>query len=210
VFAGQEQQLDIRFRGIEVLENYARSGRGCLLIGAHLGSFEIIRALGLLQSGYRIKALVYAEGTPLISSIYQKLNPELFKDIIYMGNAGSLLGLDEHARRGGMIALLGDRSMQNNKRTRCLFFGEPAWFPEAPARLSRILDMPLVLFFCLQRGDGRYEVCFEHLADPPQVAGNELDAAYHSIMQRYAERLQHYCRMAPFNWFNFYDFWQSD
>jgi Predicted acyltransferase len=26
-------------------------------------------------------------------------------------------------------------------------------------------------------------------------------------MRRYAARLEHYCREAPFNWFNFYDFW---
>jgi predicted LPLAT superfamily acyltransferase len=29
-------------------------------------------------------------------------------------------------------------------------------------------------------------------------------------MQRYADRLEHYCRLAPYNWFNFHDFWQSD
>jgi predicted LPLAT superfamily acyltransferase len=27
-------------------------------------------------------------------------------------------------------------------------------------------------------------------------------------LKRYAQRLEHYCRMAPYNWFNFYDFWK--
>ncbi|MGZ8160183.1 MAG: LpxL/LpxP family acyltransferase [Methylobacter sp.] len=210
IFAGQDQRLDIRIQGLEVLDSYARSKRGCLLVGAHLGSFEIIRAVGKLRSGYRIKALVYGEGTPRITGLYQRLNPSLFEDIIYMGSAGSLVGLDEHAHQNGIIALLGDRSVHASKRVRCEFFGEPAWFPEAPALLSRILDMPVVLFFCLHRGDGRYEVRFEHLADPPQVDRHEREAAVHGIMQRYANRLEHYCRLAPYNWFNFYDFWQSD
>ncbi|MDO9162289.1 MAG: lipid A biosynthesis acyltransferase [Methylococcaceae bacterium] len=207
MFAGQGQRLDIRMHGLEVLDTYTQSGRGCLLVGAHLGSFEIIRAVGLLQSDYRIKALVYGEGTPRITSLYQKLNPSLFKDIIYMGDVGSLIGLDEHAHQGGIIALMGDRSVHSNKQVRCEFFGEPAWFPEAPALLSRILDMPLVLFFCLHQGDGRYEVRFEHLADPQRVSRHEREAAVHNIMQNYASRLEHYCRLAPYNWFNFYDFW---
>jgi predicted LPLAT superfamily acyltransferase len=210
IFAGQDQQLDIRMHGLEVLNSYARSGRGCLLVGGHLGSFEIVRAVGLLQSGFRIKALVYGEGTPRITGLFRKLNPSLFEDIIYMGGVGSLVGLDEHAHQGGIIALLGDRSVHAGKRIRCQFFGESAWFPQAPAQLSRILDMPMVLFFCLHRGDGRYDVWFEHLADPPQVARNERDAAIHGIMQHYADRLEHYCRLAPYNWFNFYDFWKSD
>ncbi len=208
LFAGQDQQLDIRMQGMEVLDSYARSGRGCLLVGAHLGSFEIARAVGLLRKEYRIKALVYGEGTPRITGLYQKLNPSFFDDIIYMGGVESLLGLDEYAHQGGIIALLGDRSVHASKRIRCEFFGEPAWFPEAPVLLSRILDMPLVMFFCLHRGDGRYEVRFEHLADPPRVVRNEREAAVHGIMQSYANRLEHYCRQAPYNWFNFYDFWQ--
>jgi predicted LPLAT superfamily acyltransferase len=207
IFAGQEQKLDIRIHGLDVLDSYVRSGHGCLLVGAHLGSFEIIRAVGLLRSGYRIKALVYGEGTPHITGLYRKLNPSLFNDIIYMGSVGSLVGLDEYKQEGGIIALLGDRSVHTNKRIRCEFFGAPAWFPEAPAMLSRILDMPLVLFFCLNMGDGRYEVWFEHLADPPRVDRHKREAAAHVIMQRYASRLEHYCRLAPYNWFNFYDFW---
>jgi predicted LPLAT superfamily acyltransferase len=210
MFAGQGQRLDIRIQGLEVLDSYARSEHGCLLVGAHLGSFEIVRAVGRLRSGYRIKALIYGEGTPRIASLYRKLNPSLFEDIIYMGGVGSLMGIDEHARQGGIIALLGDRSVHAGKRSRCQFFGEPAWFPEAPAQLARILDMPVVLFFCLHRGDGRYDVWFEHLATPHTVTGNERKAAVHGIMQRYAGRLEHYCRLAPYNWFNFYDFWQSN
>lgn len=210
IFAGQGQQLTIRIHGQEVLDSYAQSGRGCLLVGAHLGSFEIIRAVGVLQSQYAIKALVYGEGTPRIAGLFQKLNPALFKDIIYMGDVGSLVGLEQHAKQGGIIALMGDRSVQASKRIRCEFFGEPAWFPEAPALLSRILDMPLVLFFCLHRGDGCYEVWFEHLADPMQCLRHQREAASHDIMQHYAKRLEHYCRLAPYNWFNFYNFWQAD
>ena len=89
IFAGQGQRLDIRIQGLDVLDSYVRSGRGCLLVGAHFGSFEIARAVGVLGSGYPIKALVYGKGTPRIAGMYKKLNPSLFKDIINMGDTGS-------------------------------------------------------------------------------------------------------------------------
>jgi predicted LPLAT superfamily acyltransferase len=210
VFAGQDHRLDLRVHGLEVLEQYAGSGRSCLLVGAHLGGWEIVRAVGRLRRGFRVKALVYGERTPLITGLFRKLNPALFEDIVYMGEPGSLVGLDEHAREGSLIAILGDRSMHGDKRVRCDFLGEPAWFPEAPALLSRILDVPLVLFVCLHRGDGCYDVWFEHLAEPPRGPRGERDRAVRETMQRYARRLEHYCRLAPYNWFNFHDFWQSD
>ena len=127
-----------------------------------------------------------------------------------MGSGGSLIGLEQHARQGRVIALMGDRSVKTGKRIRCDFFGQQAWFPQAPALLSEILDMPLVLFFCLRRADGCYEVWFEHLSDPSGVKRCDREAAVQDIMQRYAYRLEYYCRMAPYNWFNFYDFWQLD
>jgi predicted LPLAT superfamily acyltransferase len=145
IFAGQGRRLDIRIQGLEVLDSYARSGRGCLLVGAHLGSFEIVRAVGLLRGEYLIKALVYGEGTPLISGLFQKLNPSLFEDIIYMGGVGSLVGLDEHAHQGGIIALLGDRSVHASKRVSCEFFGKPAWFPETR---SYFPEFSICLWFC--------------------------------------------------------------
>ena len=35
----------------------------------------------------------------------------------------------------------------------------------------------------------------------------ERGALVEDAMRRYVERLEHYCRGAPFNWFNFYDYW---
>ncbi|CAL1240024.1 lipid A biosynthesis acyltransferase [Candidatus Methylocalor cossyra] len=210
VFVGQDRHLDFRVHGLEVLERYGCAGQGCLLVGAHLGSFEILRALGRIRAGLRIKALVHGESTPRIAGLFRKLNPELFDDIVPVGVASSLLALREHAERGGMVALLGDRSLSSDKRVRCRFFGEPAWFPQAPALLAQILQLPMVAFFCLRRGEARYEVWFELLAAPEAESQGPRPGRVVELMQRYAERLEHYCRLAPYNWFNFYDFWHGE
>lgn len=210
VVSNRDRCLTLRVHGLEVLERYGETGAGCLLIGAHLGSFEIIRALGRTRRGLRVKAMMYDAATPQITSFYRTLNPALFEDIIPLGGAGNLIGLDRFIAQGGLLALLGDRCVSGDKRVQCRFFGEPVWLPQTPVVLSQVLQAPLVLFLCLHTGWGRYELYFEHLAEYHPVPRNEREAEARRIMQRYAERLEHYCRLAPYNWFNFHDVWQTD
>ncbi len=208
VLSGQDHRLTIEVHGLDVLERFASHGRGCLLVGSHLGSFEIIRAVGRTRRGLRVKALMYGEATPQITRLYRSLNPALHEDIIPVGGPATLLGLDEFVADGGLLALLGDRCVSGDKRLQCTFFGEPAWFPQTPLVLSQILKAPMMLFVCLHTGWGRYEVYFEDLADYHPLARPERQSQAGQVMQRYAERLEHYCRKAPYNWFNFHDVWQ--
>ena len=35
------------------------------------------------------------------------------------------------------------------------------------------------------------------------------DALIEQSVRSYVARLEHYCRLAPYNWFNFYDYWEK-
>lgn len=207
VFADRDEFFQIRIHGFDLLERLITDKQGFLLVGAHVGSFEILRGLGLRHKGLSVKALVYGENSPKINAIFRTLNPDLFKDIVYVGSASALLGLDEHVARGGVVALLGDRSVHGEKRVLCRFLGEEAWFPAAPVLLANLFKVPVILFVCLHKGDARYDVHFELLADRVAFSRDERDEKIRECMQHYADRLEHYCREAPYNWFNFYDFW---
>jgi predicted LPLAT superfamily acyltransferase len=209
VFAERDEFFRIQIHGFDLLERLITDKRGFLLVGAHVGSFEILRGLGLRHKGLSVKALVYGENSPKINAIFRTLNPGLFRDIIPVGTPNALLGLDEHIARGGVVALLGDRSVHGEKRVLCRFLGEQAWFPAAPVLLASLFKVPIVLFFCLHKGDARYEVHFELLAERVECPRKDRDEIIRKHMQAYADRLEHYCRQAPYNWFNFYDFWDK-
>ncbi|BBA34787.1 lipid A biosynthesis acyltransferase [Methylocaldum marinum] len=209
VFAERDEFFRIRIHGFDLLERLIADKRGFLLVGAHVGSFEILRGLGLRHKGLSVKALVYGENSPKINAIFRTLNPALFKDIVPVGTPNALLGLDEHISLGGVVALLGDRSVHGEKRVLCRFLGEQAWFPAAPVLLANLFKVPIVLFFCLHKGDARYEVHFELLAERVECPRKDRDEIIRKHMQAYADRLEHYCRRAPYNWFNFYDFWDK-
>ena len=59
------------------------------------------------------------------------------------------------------------------------------------------------------RGGNRYDIHFETLADFSAVDRRGRSLAVQAAMVRYAELLEQYCYKAPYNWFNFFDFWKT-
>jgi predicted LPLAT superfamily acyltransferase len=70
------------------------------------------------------------------------------------------------------------------------------------------MKVPVVLCFGLYRGGNRYDLHFELFAHSLEIERRQREASLRDVIQRYADRLAHYARTAPYNWFNFYDFWQ--
>ncbi len=92
------------------------------------------------------------------------------------------------------------------------FLGQDAPFGVGPLRLAMLLRQRVFFMTALFRGGNRYEVRFEPLADFSQRAGdaNERDAQLHAALAAYVARLEALCVEAPYNWFNFHDFWSED
>ena len=211
VFVGRSDFLGLDVQGFNLLQAQLDKGEGCLLLGAHFGSFELLRGLGLTRQHLPIKALVYQDNSPIVRTLFQHLNPSLAAQVINIGAADSLVGVDQHVGQGGMLAILGDRSiLLGGKRVRCEFLGEPAWFPAAPTLLAHLLKVPVIFFYCLRLGPGRYSIRFERFAERIELPRQNRDAAIAEWVRRYAAKLEQHCRLAPYNWFNFYDFWSQE
>jgi predicted LPLAT superfamily acyltransferase len=103
--------------------------------------------------------------------------------------------------------MLGDRGLFDGSHVLVPFFGAPAAFPTAPFRIAAMFGRPVVLMVALYRGGNRYDLHFERLLDAPKLERATRDATVRQWAELYASRIEHYCRLAPYNWFNFYDFW---
>lgn len=209
LLAGQGRHFDNDIRGLDVLKERLARGRGCLLLGSHLGSFEIVRAIGLAQRDVETKILMYEQHTPMIRDLFRALNPAVADSVIQSGSPNTMLQVKECLDRGGVVGILADRLLKQDRATPCRFFGQPARFPAGTMWLASILKVPVILFFGLYRGGNRYEVHFELFADEVTIDRRHRDQEVQQWTQRYADRLEHYCRLAPDNWFNFYDFWEE-
>lgn len=205
----QLDPFDIQFHGLDLLDRELAKGQGCVLLGAHLGSFEVLRAVGLFRRQLDIRVLMDEQNAPMVRSLIQELNPAVAGTVIQVGGVETMLQVKECLDRGGIVGVMGDRVTQNDRTIACKFFGREARFPTGPIRLAQVTRSPLMLFFGLYRGGNRYEIHLESfsLEATPSHDRREVDVT--GALQRYADRLEDFCRRAPENWFNFYDFWDE-
>ena len=208
LFNDQYGQFDVRVHNEDIVRDMTVRGDGCFLLGAHMGSFEIVRALGRFNTAARISLVMYEENARKFNSVLGAINPRLNLQVISLGRIDSMLKVDAALRQGDIVGMLGDRTFQGEGTVACEFLGEQARFPTGPFRLAAMLKRPLVLMFGLYRGGNRYDIHFERLVETWQQPGLSRDEILDRAMRRYAARLEHYCRDAPYNWYNFYDFWR--
>ena len=209
LLSGRFDQLEIRIHNLEVLLERARDGRGCILLGSHLGSFEVLRALAVKQSDLRVKVLMYPNHNQTITRLLDALDPAVAETVIPLGTPDVLLRLHEALEDHSMVGILGDRVTANDRQVSCRFLGAEARFPAGPVLIAAATGAPVVLFFGLYRGGRRYDVHFELLAERIQIDRQQRMPAAQAWTQRYVERLEFHARAAPYNWFNFYDFWDD-
>jgi predicted LPLAT superfamily acyltransferase len=181
--------------------------RGCVLIGSHLGSFEALRLMAQAKQKLPIKILMYPEHNQMLLRILTELNPDMQESIIPLGRPDTLIRAREAVEQGAIVSLLGDRIADSGKTVSCRFTGKPTAFPQGPVLLASLLKVPVFLFFGLYLGDNRYQLHIELFAEEIRLARGERERDIQRWTQCYAERLEYYARQAPYNWFNFYDFW---
>lgn len=207
---GTVDALEINRTGTKALEAQVATGKGAFLLGAHLGSMDAMRAEGENQR-LPVSVVGHFENARMINSVLEALNPELSSRVIHAGRDPIELALTLRDRisEGGLIALTADRVGMNDKYIEVDFFGAPAAFSTGPFILAAVLKCPIYLVFGLYFEPNRYELFCEPFADRIDLPRGDRQEALRTVVSRYAERLETYCLRAPNNWFNFFDFWQS-
>jgi len=201
--------LDVAFHNQEPLVQLLEQKRGCLLLGSHLGSFEVLRALGarLPQTGLRV--LMHETHNQQITRFLNHLNPQIASTVIPIGHPDTMLRVKEDLEAGRMVGLLGDRVMGEDKKTSCTFLGEPAEFPLSPAVIALALKVPVYIFFGLYTGSNRYEIHFECLTEALDIKRPQRAEITRELTCRYSSRLEYWAKKYPMNWFNYYDYWHT-
>jgi predicted LPLAT superfamily acyltransferase len=206
------QRFDIRTHGVEQLLDALDKQRGIFLFGSHVGSFEVLRVFSQLKPEVQVRAVLDMQQTPMMTSALAYLNPTLAAGIINARKDGTQTALEikEALDQKAVVTLLVDRARPGNTLVTADFLGELALFPTAPWLLAATLKVPVVLCFGLYRGGNRYDLHFELFTEALTLQRGRREADLQQIVQRYADRLAHHIREEPYNWFNFYDFWQKD
>jgi predicted LPLAT superfamily acyltransferase len=201
--------FDIAVAGEELMREQMRGGGGAFLVGAHLGSFEVTRALGRRQPDLRVAMVAYEGNARKINAMIAAINPALAGGTVALGNAEAMLRVRALLDEGVFVGMLGDRTPGGEPTEVVEFLGGAARFPLGPMRLAALLQRQVIFMAGVYCGGNRYRVTFEPIADFSDVARDEREDAIRAAVVRYARRLEHYCREYPYNWFNFFDFWSA-
>src|SRR5438105_12298438 len=162
---GEFQRFDVTLHQKEILHRQVESGKGCIVLGSHLGSFEVLRTLGVTQQDFSLKVLMDSAHNENITRFLDALNPEIARTVIAPDRPDTLLRVKESLEGGFLIGMLGDRITSDAKTTHCQFLGAPATFPAGPILLAAVMRCPIILFFGLYLGGNRYEIHFEKLLE---------------------------------------------
>jgi predicted LPLAT superfamily acyltransferase len=209
-WSGALSRADIDYEGRgEVLAELGK-GRGVVLLGSHLGNLEVCRMIADLNDTLRINVLVHTKHAEKFNRLLKQTNENSALNLIQVTDisvATSML-LSDKIDNGELVIITADRtSVSPNPRvSRARFLDADALFPQGPFILASLLKCPVYTLFCLKQ-QGRHVIHFDHFSDSLTFPRKNREQAVQQTIQRYAQRLEHYCLMEPLQWFNFFDFW---
>ncbi len=201
---------DIAFDNQSAFETLLASGRGAILLGAHFGNLEMMRALAQLNGIARVNAVVYTDHARRFNAALASATPGFEVNLIQVSSIGpdTAMLLRDKIDRGEHLVIVGDRTppAENGRVVTVDFLGAPALFPQGPFILAALLECPVYLFVCA-RDDAGYRVHFEPFAASITLPRGQREKTITEHAQRYADRMAQLCCRMPFQWFNFFDFW---
>jgi len=213
VWLGRFDRGSVVFHQRQVFLDLLDSGKGALIITAHLGNLEVCRALADERRKLRLNILVHTKHAEKFNRLLNKVDHAEQMTLIQVTDMTPAVAvfLDNKIQAGEFVVLVGDRIPVNSSQRvlRLEFLGDEADFPQGPYLLAHLLRCPVFTLFCYLGPDRRYHIFFEKMTDRirlPRKSDERLE-----VMNRFArmfvEKLQVHCLRSPLQWFNFYFFW---
>ena len=210
--AGKYPFERLRFTGREVMLESMAQKKGGVLVTAHMGCLEVCRLAAERKEGPKLNVLVHTRHAEQFNAILKRLDPRSQVKLIQVTDVGPPVAamLSEKVDAGEFVVIAADRVPVSDAVGRTVpapFLGATAYFPIGPWVLASALKCQVILF-SVTHEDDTYRVRFEKLADRVELPRGRREAAAAQYVTLYAQRLEQLCRQSPYDWFNFFPFWE--
>ena len=210
LWSGLYQTDQVKFVGKELIMAQIAAQSGGLLICCHLGNLELGRFLSKQLPGLKLTVLIHTKHAQRFNQLLAHLDPASQVDLMQVTelSPATAIVLARKLAQGEFVAIAGDRiPVSPNPRVALAeFFGATAPFPIGPYILASLFRCPVYLMFSTSHGPTA-EIHFELFHQSIRLPRIGRDQALARLAAEYARRLEYFCRRAPLQWFNFYDFW---
>ena len=185
---------------------------GGVVMTAHLGSPEVMRAVATVTGRFKINVLMQTENAEMYNAVMDSMSGDSTVRLIQVSEIGpdTALLLNEAVSKGEWVVLAADRrpAHDQGEAVAVEFLGDTAEFPLGPYILASLLKCPVYFLACVREGRG-YRIIFETLAQRIKLPRGQRQEAAGDYAKSYAAKLENVVAQAPMQWFNFYDFWAT-
>lgn len=209
--SGRYRFEQVVVRGEQPIVTAAAAGLGGVIVTAHLGCLELCRAMAEQMGDVKLNVLVHTRHAVQFNQLLKRLDPGYDLDLIEVTeiNPATAVLLADKVGRGEYVVIAGDRiPVFASQTVQADFLGHAAPFPVGPYVLASLLKCPLHLLGCIHEGAG-YTIELQPLADQVLLPRGRREAAMADYARRYAEALTGLLKRSPYDWFNFFPFWDQ-
>jgi predicted LPLAT superfamily acyltransferase len=202
----------LRFTGREVMLESLEAKKGGVLVTAHMGCLEVCRLAAERKNGPKLNVLVHTRNAERFNSVLKRLSPDSQVTLLQVTDFSPATAamLSEKVEAGEFVVITADRVPLSDSSGRTVpapFLGATAWFPIGPWILASALKCQVILF-SVNREDDSDRVRFEKLTDQVELPRGRREEAAAKYVTVYAQKLEQLCRESPYDWFNFFPFWE--
>lgn len=199
------------------IARYKDEGR--LLICSHLGDVEALRAVFTQNKMAVINSVFFTDHAKNFNRLLNSVAEGATLNIISTNSFGpdTAIMLKEKTDRGEIVAIAGDRipvklcKERDNQVVLVNFLGRKAYFPKGPFILSSILKCPVVLIFGLYNEKTRLiDIVCKDFSKEVVINRKSRDEDLKRCVQSYADYLEKLCLEYPYQWFNFFDYFEKE
>jgi len=206
---GFDTKFTFDFDGEEYLKKIAQEGKGGLFISAHIGNFEM--------AGQMLERLHTRVNVIMLDAEYQKIKDYMstfthksFHVIPISSDNSHVYAVSHALENHEIICMHGDRFMRGSKTIACGFLDEKTHFPTGPFYLAMKYGVPVSFVFAMKEGARHYH----YFATPPKLYDQQgtpgkRDEMLKTIIADYISAIEEKVKQYPYQWFNYYDFWNT-
>ena len=199
----------VKIDGEETYHRYLAQQEGFVQLSSHVGNFELAGYM-LTQDKKPISALVFQGETSTVMKNRARIFQNKHIRLISVGNdLAHVFAMNTAIKEGGIVSMPGDRNFGSQKSVACQFFGSKAHFPMGPFALAVTTGVPVLSIFVMKESIYQYRVYVNEVKLPLEVNGMTAKKKIELLAQEFAAQLEQRVRQYPYQWFNYYEFWNN-
>jgi predicted LPLAT superfamily acyltransferase len=211
VLSGIDNPFSYNFAGEEHLRKMATDKTGGLLVGAHIGNWEVAGQL-LKRLEVKINIVMYEAEHQKVKEILEQNNIVSEATIIPIKDDYShLFKIKEAFVNKEIVVMHGDRFLPGTNTMTLPFLGKPAKFPTGPLYLASKNGIPVSFVYAMKETSTHYHFYATKAKQypyPTKIKNRQQELK--TMLKDYLDSLEIVVKKYPLQWFNYYPFWEEE